>query len=90
MAVTSVDALLERLAAAERVCLMFGWTGSTGTSDHDKALHELWSDWVNLSGVSQLPRDHPELGDDRIAELARQRDEKRSRALARIYGDDDG
>jgi hypothetical protein len=73
-----------RLRAAEEVCLMYGWTGACRDTDRDKALHELWSHWVNVSGASMSPADHPELSDERIAELARQRDETRARTLARI------
>lgn len=73
-----------RLEAAERVCVMFGWTAARMDSDRDKALHELWAEWVSISGVSTSPEDHPDLSDDRIAELARRRDETRRRTLARI------
>lgn len=79
-----LTALRARLAAAEQVCMLYGWTGARRESDQDKALHEVWSDWVDLSGVSLLPEDHPELSDERIAELARKRDATRARVLARI------
>jgi hypothetical protein len=73
-----------RLRAAEEVCLMYGWTGASHETERGKALYELWSHWVNVSGVSMSPADHPEMSDERIAELARQRDEIRARTLARI------
>lgn len=76
--------LRERLTAAEEVCLVFGWTRASMATDHDKALHELWRRWCDVSGVSFLQSDHPELGDDRLAELARKRDEARTRTLAAI------
>jgi hypothetical protein len=74
----------DRLRAAEEVCLLYGWTGACRDTDRDKALHELWSHWVDVSGVSMSPADHPEMSDERIAELARQRDATRASALARI------
>ena len=72
----------KRLLAAELVCLMFGWTG-IDDSPRGKATHELWREWVDISGVRLSPEDHPELSDERIAELARRRDETRARTLAR-------
>ena len=61
------EEIRERLEAAERVCVLFGWTASTGTGDRDKALHELWSEWVDLVGsASTGPDAHPELSEERI------------------------
>lgn len=81
--IKALDAMRPRLAAAERACLMFGWTAVVG-SDRGKAAHELWVEWLEISGVSMDPREHPDLSDERITELAVRRDEKRAHALARL------
>ena len=79
-----------RLHAAEQVCVLVGWTAAHSESDLDKALHEAWREWQDIPGVSTAPEDHPELGDERIAELARRRDEMRAQALATLRGAEDG
>jgi len=73
----------ERLAAAERVCVMFGWLG-IDDSERGKAAHELWCDWLEISGVSTDPADHPDLSDERIRELAARRDATRDQTLRRL------
>ena len=79
------EEIRERLEAAERVCVLYGWTSIGDDSERSKALHELWSEWVRLVGSAFAgPDAHPDLNDERITELARQRDEIRERALARI------
>jgi hypothetical protein len=78
--------LEERLAAAEQVCLMVGWTAAQ-SGERGKALHELWVAWVALyeaAGGTLEPRHHPELSDERIRELAAQRDATVARTLGRI------
>lgn len=82
--------LLARLYAAEAVCTLYSWTCGTGDSDRDKALHELWRAWTQVSGVSTDPADHPGLSDEVIGRLARQRDEIRARTLARIRSEREG
>lgn len=84
---TGASTQADRLRLAEQVCLMFGWTGVGGNTDRDKALHELWVEWLRAyeaAGGSTVPIDHPELSDARIEELARRRDEIVARTLARI------
>ena len=78
----AVDELRRRLEAAERVCAVFGWTAVRDQSDRDKALHELWVEWLGAAedGFGS-PLAHPELTDETIGRLARQRDEKRAAAL---------
>lgn len=78
-----METLKHRLEAAERVCLMVGWTAADN-SERGKALHELWLDWLAISGASTSPADHPELSDERISELALRRDEKRAAALGML------
>ena len=83
-----MGAVTSRKGVAERVCVLYSWTGAAhpGT-DREKALHELWSDWVALVGTDFISPDaHPELNDARIAELARRRDLIRQRTLAAIKG----
>jgi hypothetical protein len=80
--------LQRRLEAAERVCVLYGWTGGGSGSDREKALHELWSDWVDVSGVSLSQTDHPDLSDERIAELAQRRDATRAATLERMRARD--
>ena len=74
----------ERLEAAERVCVLYGWSALGDGSDRSKALHELWSEWDDLPGTDSSSAGNPELSDERIAELARRRDETRARTLERI------
>jgi hypothetical protein len=78
------ETLRKRLEVAELVCVMVGWVPEA-PGDRGKALYELWSGWLHISGVGTDPADHPELSDERIAELARKRDETRARTLERIW-----
>jgi hypothetical protein len=84
--------LMKRLEAAERVCVLFGWTAASSGTDLDKALHELWAEWVAVAGTAFAgPSAHPELSGERIAELARRRDLTRQRTLDAIRaGEADG
>jgi hypothetical protein len=79
--------LEQRLAAAEDVCLMVGWTPDTG-SDRSCAATELWMRWARLPGVSTHPRDHPELVGSE-ASLAARRRATRLRWTGRIREDTD-
>jgi hypothetical protein len=85
-----LEQLESRLQTAEDVCLMYGW--STGNpryaSDREKATYMLWTRWHRIAGVSSSPADHPHLSEERIAELARERDRIREATLARIRGED--
>jgi hypothetical protein len=78
------EEIRERLEAAERVCVMYAWTSGVHDNDRSKALFELWRRWVEVSGNDCSPAANPDLGDELIAGLARQRDETRERALAAI------
>src|ERR1700734_1302613 len=77
------DEIRERLEAAERVCVLYGWTGS-GNSERGKALYMLWLRWTEVSGNDCSPEANPGLTDDVIADLARQRDDRRDSALMRL------
>ena len=84
MTETEAAELRERLAAAERVCLMYGWTGSVDDSDRDKAAHELWLQWCETPASAWTLQTTPDLSDEYIAELARKRDATRAATLARL------
>jgi len=75
-----------RLEAAERVCLSYGWSASSHNgTDREKATYMLWCRWHNIAPPDFLnPENHPELSDEAVAELARERDEIRERTLARF------
>lgn len=68
-----------RLAAAERVCVLVGWTPQASNSDRSKALSQAWQEWHRVYG--QLA---PEPSDDEVVELAARRDVIRNVTLSRI------
>lgn len=84
------ETLIERLKAAEDVCVLYGWSASTAhQSDRDKALQELWNRWHDTAGRDASSRErNPHLTDERIAELARKRDATREATLRRFFGDE--
>lgn len=78
-----VRTLLARLAAAEAVCVLFGWSGAPPQSETEKALHQAWSMWAEINpGVSEVAN-NPDLN-EAIPWLAAVRDETRDRTLERI------
>jgi len=80
--------LTARLEAAERVCLLFGWTSLGDDSDLSKALHETWGRWASVVGPAFTNRAaYPELSEV-ISDLARCRDITRENALAMLRGND--
>ena len=83
--VAEVEQLRERLALAEAVCLMFGWSPSDmHGSDRTKATTMLWRRWADHQDVNTDPAAHPELSDAVIERLARERDEIRDRTAAKL------
>lgn len=81
------DRLAERLKLADAVCLLFGWSPSRDHTEREKALTMLWRRWAAAAPPGLLdPAEHPELSDEAIAELARQRDEIRARTLTALDG----
>lgn len=79
--------ILERLKAAENVCVMVGWTGTSSDPEESaraKAAAVLWHEWTKVPGVSTDAADHPHLTDAVIARLADGRDKARADARARI------
>jgi hypothetical protein len=81
--------LERRLAAAERFCVVFGWTAAARDSDRDRAAHELWADWVRVSGHPLSPRANPDL-DAMVPTLAAMREATISATLQRIHDEDVG
>jgi hypothetical protein len=81
----SREELVERLSAAEDLCLMFGWSAAHDDTDRDIAAYVLWSRWHSLAGKFTDPRNHPHLSDKAIAPMVRKRreEEEHFRRLAR-------
>jgi len=76
--------LEQRLAVAEDVCLMHGWSAVPDyASDRSCAATELWMRWARLPGVSTDPQDHPELVGAE-ASLAAQRRATREATLRKL------
>jgi len=76
----------KRSAAAEQVCVLFGWTANTIVGERSDAALQAWMDWVNLPGVNMPSARDPEW-DQRITELAARRRQIRAETLARIRGE---
>jgi len=83
---TEVD--IERLKAAEDVCVLFAWM-PTADSERGKAAHELWRKWMDLSGNDCSAESNPHLTDELIAELAAKRDATRAATLEYFFGRED-
>lgn len=83
-AAIEIERLEARLRAAEDVCVLFAWSPSRMETAPEKAAHELWSRWVEISGNDCTPEKNPHLTDEYVAELAAKRDEIRARTLAKI------
>jgi hypothetical protein len=79
--------LAERLQAAEDLCVMYAWSPSRHDSDRDKAAHELWLRWMDVSGNRCTTEENPHLTDELIAGLAAKRDATRNATLQRIFTD---
>jgi hypothetical protein len=80
---TDRDELIKRLEAAERVCILYGYTESRYKTDREKAIYEWWLDWSEIVGMEfiDLTR-HPEFHDQLIFMRARDFDNKRARIQA--------
>lgn len=70
------EEIRERLEAAEELCLMFSWTAPSESTRDGKACFQLYRRWLEVSGVAPERDKHPELGNDRIGDLAAQYDGK--------------
>jgi hypothetical protein len=74
--------LEKRLAAAEAVCVMFGWSPARSQTDREKAAYTLWRRWVEIVGSGSLsPERHPDLDEQA---LAREYDEHRANMLVAL------
>jgi hypothetical protein len=75
----------ERLRLAERVCALYGWSGTRAPrEDHDKATEQAWMEWHHATPGMSDRRAWPELDDSGIGALARERDRIEQATLARI------
>lgn len=81
MAEAELDELRERLEAAEQLCLMFSWTAPSEFTRDGKACHQLYRRWLKVSGVVPARDQHPELGEDRLNDLAAEYDGKQAWTL---------
>jgi hypothetical protein len=82
---STLDAALVRLAAAERVCVLVGWTAQTSNSDLAKALSQAWQEWHRDYGSEA-----EEPTDEEVLELAARRVVIRDVTLIRLrreFGD---
>jgi len=81
-----VERLRERLKLAENVCVMFGWSPVVDhESERAKATTMLWRRWLDHVGGTFIGEgQHPDLSDAVIAALARDRDNLRNQALAKL------
>jgi hypothetical protein len=87
----SREELIARLTLAERTCLMLGWSAAHMQTDREKAAHECWRRWTEAVPESFMtPEAHPELSDDAIWLMAREREAQRNVTLRRIRGEDVG
>lgn len=75
-----------RLSAAEDVCVMYAWSPSVAKTDREKAAHELWAEWFQLSGNDCTTKSNPHLTDELILELAAKRDATRAATLEYFFG----
>lgn len=80
------EQLERRLALAEDVCRMFGWSPShSAGTDREKAAYMLWTDWLAEAGSDAAdPRRFPHLSDETVQRLAAARDEIRASTLRAI------
>lgn len=80
--------LERRLALAEDVCRLYGWTAVREEGEREKAANVLWGRWLDAVGGSGSPAirpaNHPHLSDAAITRLAAERDEVRRRTLRRL------
>lgn len=76
---TEIDDLRQRLAAAERVCHLFGISAAHTETDREKATTQAWQEWSHTYGrlAAKVP-------DDEIERLAARRDIIHNRTLARL------
>ncbi len=74
-----IDRLRKRVAAAEDVACLVGWTAHREETVREKALYELWLRWVQLPEVSSNAADWPHLSDEALEPLAARRDAARAR-----------
>jgi hypothetical protein len=81
-----IEALKTRLAAAEQVCVLFGWSPSTSgrnASDAENAATQAWMDWTRTYPDGMPESQSPEWA-QRIEDLAARRYSTREATLQRL------
>ncbi len=67
---------------AEMIAVLYGWAPIHADTEREKALNELWREWADER--DGYLKDHVELTDGRIADLARRYDERHAVAAAAV------
>lgn len=78
---------IDRLAAAEAVCLLYGWSASTRREGfRERATYALWSKWLAFVGGNAFafPKLHPHLDDDALKPIVQEDEELEAETLRRI------
>lgn len=74
-----LESLRRRVAAAERVCYLYGLSSSHRQTDREKATLQAWLEWHREHGGAVQP-----VSDAEVLQLAARRDVIRNNTLARI------
>jgi hypothetical protein len=81
---SEIDELRERLAAAEQVCVLVGWSAIGNQTDPlQRALTQAWLDWTHRPDVGQPDPQSPEW-QARVQDLANRRTATRTLTLGRL------
>lgn len=67
---------------AEQIAVLYGWAPIHVATEREKALSELWHEWATERGG--YLKEHRELTDERIAELANRHDERAARLAPQV------
>lgn len=79
-----IDDLRRRLAAAEKVCYLFGITGARHETQRERAALQAWMDWYHQYGGDGEPVSDAEI--DRLDHLRREIREATLRAIGEREG----
>ncbi len=78
---------INRLEAAEAVCLLYGWSPSTRNAGfRERASFALWSKWLDLVGGHAFarPKLHPHLSDTALRPIVENDEALQQRAREKI------